>query len=180
MKDAVNIAKPNISDESPDRLAEAAERLRDGAKQTASAIGEVVGGLTEKVGDEVSRRAGEARTAIADQGARLGEALRDASERHDIAHIPQRIVDEAVGQASALATRVTSRTIPAVMSDAAAFARRHPVATGVGVAVTAFMLAQLWRAGGSDDKAAARDMDRDANARGSASPIPAYADHDRI
>ena len=135
-----------VTDASRDAMEHASMRLKASAREAASALSDAAGELTHVVGDEVSRRAGEVRDVIADRSERITESVRDMAERHDIASIPTRAVDSAIGAVSSAADRVSNQSFSALLDDAADFARRRPVATAVGVAAAAFVVMRMVRA----------------------------------
>jgi hypothetical protein len=139
-----------VADASRDTMENASLRLRSSAREAASALSDAAGELSHVVGDEVSRRAGEVRDAITDRGERITESVRDMAERHDIASLPTRAVDSAIGAVSSAADRVSNTSFSALLDDAAEFARRRPVATAVGVAAAAFVVMRMVRASAQD------------------------------
>lgn len=173
-KDKVADSAAYLSDAARDTMTSTSSRLKASAQDAASALSDAASDLSHKVGGEVTRRAGEVRDVIADQGARLSDNLHDIADRHDLASLPSRAVETAVDTVSSVANRVANTPLSSMLDDASDFARRHPVTTAIGVAAAAFVVARLLRSSGPDVRSAdVRPQTGAAEAARSAAPSKA-------
>ncbi|QYK41438.1 MAG: hypothetical protein KF887_19085 [Paracoccaceae bacterium] len=131
----------------------AGEKIAAAAMATRAAAGAAVSEAQDKavealhvVGDAAVKRADGAKVALSDAGDRLASGLRNAASDAAPDSLQARSLNTLAGGISDVAGGIARQDVSTLLTDARAFARRHPGACAVGAALAGFALVRLLRA----------------------------------